>query len=80
METEKHISIFTLYKAFIAILLSIVAFFLVNTFTNLAQIQKDLAKTQTSIAEINIKLLTRQDIHDIARDEINKFHLDHPQK
>jgi hypothetical protein len=64
---EKLFSPTNVYKSILTILLAIVSFFLVNTFTRLTEVQRDLAKTQVSIAEINAKLLTREDIHEIAR-------------
>lgn len=64
-----------IYKSVLVVLLAVVSFFLVDTFTRLTEVQADLNKTQISIAEINAKLLTREDIHEIARQEIHKFHL-----
>lgn len=77
---EKLFSPTNVYKSILTILLAIVSFFLVNTFTRLTEVQRDLAKTQVSIAEINAKLLTREDIHEIARQEIHKFHIDRQDK
>lgn len=62
------------YKVLFGILIIIIGFFGAAYFNKLNEIQKDLVSLQIKVAEIQSSIMTRQDVKEMIRDEVQKYH------
>lgn len=67
-------TIVAFFSTIVAILLSVVAFFSANSFKQFSEIQEKIVCIQVDLAKIQSSIITRIEVKEIVRDEIQKYH------
>lgn len=76
MEIQKDKSGNLTYKIGFGVLITIVGFFAIQQMNKLTEIQKDIVTVQKTIVQIQSSILTRNEVKEIARDEIVKYNFE----
>lgn len=87
MAEEHYLTYKVILGVFVTIFLSVAGYFATSTFTKLSEIQKELVSIQLQISELNLKseknfillngrILSRDEVKEIAQEEINRHIID----
>lgn len=91
MTNDNFLTYKVIFGIFATVFISIAGYFATSTFTKLTEIQKELVSIQLQITEMNLKseknfillngkILSKEEVRDIANEEINKHYIQHHTK